>query len=257
MIFPTPNTGEAREAFRKRALPDVYLVRAFPRDDHRDQVVEAIWTNNRGGKRGGRNVADICGHPGGEVRAYDAKLELRKEEGNKDFIVGHAAVFNKRSLLLFGYFFEYIARNSFTKSIEEDDIRALFNHEPNLVLGRNRSGTLLLEEDDVGLRMKIRLPDTTLGKDLRVSVDRGDITQASFGFDTIEDEWDKDSDGVWVRTLRKARLWDVSPVTFPAFTDTDVALRSFCESKHMVQKPPEAVTEKSLTIEEARARIKK
>lgn len=138
-------------------------------------------------------------------------------------IVGHAAVFNKDSEYM--GFVERVAAGAFRKSLQNDDVRALFNHDPNYVLGRNRAGTLSLSEDGIGLKIEITPPDTQYARDLMISMERGDINQMSFGFICDRDSWDH-SGNVAVRTLQEVTLMDVSPVTFAAYPDTDVAVRS-------------------------------
>lgn len=155
-------------------------------------------------------------------------VELRVSSADEEnFIEGHAAVFDSWSETLGGIFpfKEKVKRGAFTSSLEKDDIRALFNHDPNYVLGRNKAGTLQLKEDERGLFVKIFPPDTAWAKDLRTSILRGDINQMSFGFTVEEDEW-RYEDGYDVRELRKVKLFDVSPVTFPAYTATDVGIRA-------------------------------
>jgi len=154
-----------------------------------------------------------------EMRTFP--LEFRVDAETKK-IVGHAAVFNK----IDGpeWFRERIAPGAFADSLKSDDVRALFNHDPNYVLGRNKADTLFIEEDEVGLRMEIDPPDTQFARDLLTSIARGDISQASFAFTTIDASWD-DVDGQEVRTLKKVRLYDVSPVTYPFYEATDVSLR--------------------------------
>lgn len=158
-------------------------------------------------------------------------------------LIGHAAVFNALSEDL-GGFREKIAPGAFAASIAADDIRALFNHDPNFVLGRNVAGTLKLAEDETGLAMSCDLPDTQAARDLVVSIERGDITGQSFSFNTISDEWNM-VEGDTVRTLLAVRLWDVSPVTFPAYPQTDAAMRgleawraSTAEAVRLAAKPP-------------------
>jgi hypothetical protein len=145
-------------------------------------------------------------------------------------IEGHAAVFNQWSETLGGFFpyKERVLPGAFKDSIEKDDIRALFNHNPDYVLGRNKSGTLHLEEDEKGLKVVIHPPDTQWARDLLVSIDRGDITQMSFGFIVESDRWGLE-DGMDVRELQKVKLFDVSPVTYPAYPQTDVGVRSMDE----------------------------
>lgn len=157
--------------------------------------------------------------------------ELRVNDvGAGAVIEGHAAVFDSWSETLGGIFpFKEIVRpGAFADSIGRDDIRALFNHDPNYVLGRNRAGTLELVEDNVGLRVQITPPDTTWARDITTSIRRGDISQMSIGFVVEEDDW-RSENGIDIRELRKVRLFDVSPVTFPAYTATDVGVRAMKE----------------------------
>ena len=154
-------------------------------------------------------------------------IELRVEGDDSPKIVGHAAVFGKWSEDL-GGFREKIAPGAFSKTIQEGDVRALFNHDSNYVLGRNKAGTLSLEEDKKGLKVNIDPPDTQWARDLTTSISRGDITQMSFAFRTIKDMWTEPKKGQTVsqRELLEVELFDVSPVTFPAYPQTDVGVRS-------------------------------
>lgn len=158
-----------------------------------------------------------------ELRAITDEKGLRR-------IVGYAAVFNSLSEDL-GGFREKIDPGAFKKTIGTDDVRALWNHNDDYVLGRNKSGTLSLLEDAHGLKIDILPPDVQWARDLMVSIERGDVDKMSFGFRTISDRWEmKDSDEI--RTLEEVKLYDVSPVTFPAYPDTTVALRSLEEHKN-------------------------
>ena len=141
-------------------------------------------------------------------------------------IVGHAAVFNKLSADLGGWR-EQIAPGAFAEAIKNDDIRALWNHDAAIVLGRNTAGTLRLSEDKKGLAIEIDPPDTQAARDLMVSMERGDVDQMSFGFWVKPggQSWGEDADGQAIRTLTDVGLFDVSPVTFPAYPQTDVAIR--------------------------------
>ncbi len=171
-----------------------------------------------------------------ERRSFQASdLRLQKRGGDSEgdqmpMIMGHAAVFNKKSELLGSWmpFREKVAPGAFKDTIATDDIRALWNHNPDHVLGRNKAGTLRLREDDQGLAVEIDPPDAQWARDLCASIERGDISQMSFGFDCLTDSWDLE-DGEDMRTLGKVKLYDVSPVTFPAYPDTDVATRSLEE----------------------------
>lgn len=152
-------------------------------------------------------------------------FEMRTDGVRK--IIGHAALFNSLSQDL-GGFRETIAAGAFSESIKTDDVRALFNHDPNYILGRTKSGTLELSEDEIGLAIKLSPPDTQFGRDLLNLIQRGDVSQMSFGFSVNEDgsDWTAMPDGAVVRTLRSVKLWDVSPVVYPAYLQTDIAVRS-------------------------------
>lgn len=155
------------------------------------------------------------------------KLEARAAAGDQPaLIMGHAAVFGTPTQIG-SYFREQIKPGAFADAIKNDDVRALFNHNPDYVLGRNTAGTLRLSEDDVGLAIEVDPPDTQFARDLMVSIGRRDISQMSFGFRCLEETWSEDESGAVMRTLNKVQLFDVSPVTYPAYTDTDVAVRSF------------------------------
>jgi HK97 family phage prohead protease len=167
-----------------------------------------------------------------ERRAYalDAcKVETRTK-GKQPKIIGHAAVFDVLSENL-GGFREIIKPGAFTKALQEDDIRALFNHNPGFILGRKASGTLALREDDKGLAIEIIPPDTHTANDVLKSIERGDISQMSFGFRVRAggESWSEDENGETIRTLTDLKLFDVSPVTFPAYPKTGVAVRSLTQ----------------------------
>lgn len=152
--------------------------------------------------------------------------EFRAElDGNR--LVGHASVFGQLAPVAGGY--EEIGPTAFRAALDDPDtdVRALLNHNPTMVLGRQSAGTLKLETDKVGLRFEVDLPDTSYARDLRELVARGDVTGASFGFIPGEDTMRRAPDGKQVRTHTSvARLLDVSPVTWPAYEGATVALRS-------------------------------
>ena len=169
-----------------------------------------------------------------EFRVVDDKKKKSKK------IIGYASVFNSDSQDL-GGFIERINPNAFDNVIEDNqDVRALFNHNADLgVLGRTTSGTLRLSVDEKGLKYEIDAPDTQLARDLIASMERGDITQSSFGFTISEngDSWDEDSEGRTIRTISQVeQLFDISPVVYPAYTDASVALRNFDNYKENKQK---------------------
>lgn len=154
-------------------------------------------------------------------------VERAADKAEERLIVGHAAVFDQEADIG-GWFLESVAPGAFRRAIAEDDVRSLFNHDPNFILGRNRAGTLKLSEDDTGLLTTTVPPDTTYARDLLVSIERGDVSQMSFGFYVRKQEWDETGE-VLRRRILEVELFDVSPVTFPAFVQTDVSLRSIID----------------------------
>ena len=154
-----------------------------------------------------------------EKRYFNIETRTEKREDGSTTITGHAAVFNKLSSDL-GGFREIIAPNAF-ESVLSDDVRALINHDPNLLLARTTSGTLNLEQTNEGLQYSFDVPDTTYGRDLIISMERKDITQSSFAFTIEDDSWETTEDGE-IRTINKVKqLYDVSPVTYPAYPSAD------------------------------------
>lgn len=174
-----------------------------------------------------------------ERRHYTCEgIEVRNDEDQPPRLIGYAAMFGEMSEDL-GGFRERIAPGAFSKALG-GDVRALFNHDSNLILGRTKAKTLTIAEDQRGLRIEITPPDTQVARDLMESVSRGDVDQMSFGFRTIKDDWEE-VDGELVRTLVEVRLLDVSPVVFPAYPQTEIALRSMdaWKSENEPDGPPD------------------
>ena len=163
-----------------------------------------------------------------ELRTLSEPIELRKS-GDKITAVGYAIVYNRLSANM-GGFVEMAAPGLADKTIQEQDIRALVDHDISKIIGRSGAGTLRLESDGTGLRYEIDLPDTTVGRDIAVSLDRGDVVGSSFGFRALEDEWSETEQGFPLRTLKQIVLRDVGPVTFPAYPDASAALRSLADN---------------------------
>lgn len=141
---------------------------------------------------------------------------------------GYAAVFNQEAVIG-GRFREVILPGAFTDAVTPDGVRANFNHDPNLLLGRTTAGTLRLREDEHGLAYEVDVPDTSYGRDLMVSVERGDVTQSSFMFDVTGEDYEPatpSSGSLPLRKIRSVRLYDVAPVTFPAYSGTSVSARA-------------------------------
>jgi len=160
----------------------------------------------------------------------DCELRAVGDDGKPPTrIEGYAARFNSPTELWPDYH-EQIAPGAFARAIaEKQDVRATFNHDPNIVVGRTTAGTLKLTETKQGLRMEAWPPDTQWGRDLLVSIGRGDITQQSFSFIVRGEENKVAADGSVMRTLTDVDLKDVGPVTYPAYLDTTVAARKYEE----------------------------
>lgn len=163
-----------------------------------------------------------------DKRTY--KSEIRAAGDDKELIIeGYASVFNSDSEEMWG-FIERV-EEGFFDSVLDNDVRALFNHDPNLILGRTTSKTLSLSVDKTGLRYSVVLPDTQYSRDLYKLVERGDITQSSFAFSVDVDKWEYDEKrNITVRRLVKAsKLYDVSPVTYPAYSEATVEVKRALE----------------------------
>lgn len=177
-----------------------------------------------------------------ERRYLTQPIELR-EDGDEKYFEGVAAVFNRTTDL--GWFTEEIAPGAFDE-VMDDDVRGLFNHDPDVILGRSKSGTLELSVDDKGANYKIRYnpadPDHVR---VMEKIKRGDVSQSSFAFGIKDDKWEL-RDGKDHRIINKFSRWyDVSPVTYPAYADTTVAARSLehlkqeTQTNHMVDEDEE------------------
>jgi len=169
----------------------------------------------------------------GAMRGFRIERRAADDGSGKEIsaLVGYAAVFNKASEDL-GGFVEIIRPGAFADAIAGDaDVRALVNHDPDLLIGRQTAKTLRLSEDKTGLRFEIDLPETQAARDVAEQIQRGDMTGCSFSFSVYpdgEERWTFGRKGEPdVReVLKVAKVWDVGPVTFPAYPDTSVAARS-------------------------------
>ena len=181
-----------------------------------------------------------------EKRIYNIESIVEKREDGKEVVVGHASVYNSRSNNL-GGFYEYIAEGAFNNElIKKSDVRALINHDPNLVLARSTKGTLNLEASEKGLRYEFEIPETSYGKDLAINLKNGNISQSSFAFVVAKDgdEWTTDDEGNDIRTITAIdRLYDISAVTYPAYnmaeSDLIVAQRGLACYKEQKEKQKE------------------
>ena len=157
-----------------------------------------------------------------QVRSCGAEFRARDEGG--PVIEGYFSVFN-RDYELWPGAVEQVAPGAFRETLG-GDIRALANHDTRLVLGRTTTGTLTLREDDKGLFGTIKMNEQDSdAMNLYARVQRGDVSQCSFGFDILDEEFTERSDGSVLWTIRKVKLYEVSVVTFPAYVETAVSAR--------------------------------
>lgn len=164
-----------------------------------------------------------------ERRFFSETMEVRSE-GEDQYFEGYAAKFNKRTQL-WSNFYEEIATGAFD-SVKNDDVRGLFNHDPNQVLGRTASGTMTVTVDETGAYYRIKYnPNDPDHVRVMEKVKRGDVSQSSFAFSIKEDSYERNATtGDTVRTIKKLSRWyDVAPVTYPAYADTSVAARGLTQ----------------------------
>ena len=158
-----------------------------------------------------------------QMRSIASKFETRESEEGL-FIEGYFSVFNSTYELWPGAT-ESVAPGAFASTLG-GDIRALIDHETRLVLGRNKSGTLELREDSHGLWGRVKInPNDQDAVNLYERVKRGDVDQCSFGFDIVKEDTEVRDDGSVHWTIREVKLYEVSVVTFPAYTETSVSAR--------------------------------
>jgi len=167
-----------------------------------------------------------------DIRRLDVdSFELREVDGEMT-ISGHAAVFDRLSEPIMGMFRERIVPGAFARSLQDAarDVFALWQHDTSMPLARRSKGTLRISEDAKGLAVEIDLPDTSYGRDVAANVRSGLVDKMSFGFsvppggDTMTKE--RDENGLPIRELRDVDLFEVSPVTLPAYPDTSLSARS-------------------------------
>lgn len=159
-------------------------------------------------------------------RSFSAEIREERKNG-KATLVGHAAVFNSLSED-FGGWRERIAPGAFD-GVLGDDVYALFNHDPNFIVAATADGTLRLSQDNTGLLAEMEPMDTQLIRDLVVTpIRQGKVRKMSFAFDIPVggDEWTLE-EGTDIRVIKRVgRLYDVSPVTYPAYPGTDISART-------------------------------
>lgn len=181
-----------------------------------------------------------------ELRSYSGEIRAEQRD-NVTHIVGYGSVFDVLSEPMWG--FREIIRPGAFDEVLGDDVRGLFNHDANFVLGRTVAATMTLTVDDRGLHYDIIAPETPTIRDLVIApMQRGDITQSSFAFRVAPggDNWYEDDDGVIIREITKVgRLYDVSPVTYPAYQAADSSVRSLSDWKETRARTLQAINAKA------------
>lgn len=181
-----------------------------------------------------------------ETRDFETTFEIR-EEGDGMTFVGYAAKFDQPSENL-GGFVEYVERGAFSRSLKSrNDVMLLWNHDAGQPLASTRSGTMKLTEDEVGLRVEARLPQTTLGKDLAILLRDKIVGKMSFGFNVIKDSWNSEGNE---RRLKSVRLFEVSAVVWPAYTQTSAAVRGLDKVAQRASVDADELADVMLKIEE-------
>lgn len=172
------------------------------------------------------------------VRMMPCALETRDagSNGGGPVIAGYFALFNSETQIMRDWF-EQIAPDAFDRALKEDDVRCLINHDSRLVVGRTSAKTLMLRTDDKGLFGEASVNEhDTEAMNAWYRVQRGDVSQCSFGFDILDSEerYDPETDELH-STLRDVKLYEVSICTFPAYLDTSIEARTeeYCEKKLM------------------------
>ena len=169
-----------------------------------------------------------------------APVSIERRADGPAMIVGYASVFYdgtpETEYQLWDGYVERIMPGAFDRAIREDDVRGLFNHDPDHLLGRTLAETLRLSVDQRGLRYEIEPPDTQLGRDLVASIERGDLTGSSFAFTVTDEVW-RVVEEVHIREIEGVRLYDVGPVTYPAYEATTTGLRSELEARCAAAQP--------------------
>ena len=225
MPLPEPQADETHDEFMDRCMSG--LAEEYPDDDQRYAICEGQW---------GADKKTAQGQIERRFTAAEAgELRIEERENGNPGIKGLGAIYYdgtpRTEFTLYPGMVEHIRPGAFAEVLRsEPDVRALFNHDPNCVLGRTANDTMLLKSTRRGLEYDIEPADTQQARDVVALVRRGDVTGSSFSFMIPPDgeKWEHDDErDLDVRTIVKvSRLFDVGPVTFPAYEATEAALRA-------------------------------
>ena len=237
MPLPTPNDGETHDDWIDRCMSNAEMQTEFDDNDQRLATCQTIWDEAQD-----ESDDEASAKPEGKCAPKPERLALSNEMAevhamragtNEDphEIRGYAAVFYngkpETEFRLFDDMVERIMPGAFDDVLaSKPDVRGLFNHDPNKVLGRTSAGTMSLSVDDKGLAYRITLGQTTVALDVGAHVERGDVDGSSFAFQVQSQEF-RTEDGLDIREITKVEpLFDVGPVTFPAYEGTAAGFRA-------------------------------
>jgi HK97 family phage prohead protease len=182
-----------------------------------------------------------------------ANVRIVTRVKDKRGFTGYGAVFYDGSAdtqyEIYNDLVERVMPGAFDRAIEEDDVRGLFNHSPDNVLGRTTAGTMRLSVDERGLKYDIDAADTTVANDLMESIGRGDITGSSFAFTVTDEAW-RMEDRVTIREVLGVRLFDTGPVTFPAYEGTEADIRKARDADYAAVRRARAAWESRTRFED-------
>lgn len=187
------------------------------------------------------------------LQSPEYKLRSLEEDG-KRYFEGYASVYNSRSRLIAEggkMFYEYIREGAFDDALQREDldVKLTFNHNKLMIMGRTKSGTLTLDTDEIGLKFRAEVPNTTLGNDTYEMVQRGDYPDCSFVFTIKENKWERDADGTPVHIVeRVAGLYDVAICIDGAYEGTSISAE-YARAIEDLDKPSKEDIQRDIDLE--------
>ena len=178
-----------------------------------------------------------------EYRDFELQEMRADNQDGKRRLVGYTAVFDQE-VDIAGYFREVFRQGSFAKTLQEYDQVALWNHDTGAPLARKSAGTLALREDEHGLHVEIELNNTSWADDVFESVNSGVVKGMSIGFSVLKADWSdlEDTEKLPLREIKEAKLYESSPVTFPAYPTTEIQARAIFETSGLTRKTDRTIT---------------
>ena len=178
-----------------------------------------------------------------EYRDFELQEMRADNQNGKRRLVGYTAVFDQE-VDIAGYFREVFRQGSFAKTLQEYDQVALWNHDTGAPLARKSAGTLALREDEHGLHVEIELNNTSWADDVFESVNSGVVKGMSIGFSVLKADWSdlEDTEKLPLREIKEAKLYESSPVTFPAYPTTEIQARAIFETSGLTRKADRTIT---------------